>query len=90
MSQDFHGNFQIYSGLMPQLFKIIASNLNCSWNLIPSVDGMYGTKNADGSWNGLIGMLERGEVDLALADLSVTSDRSKVNRASRYSNILCL
>ena len=64
---------------MPQLFKIIATKLNCSWNIIPTVDGLFGTKNDDGSWNGVVGMLERGELDLTLADLAVTSDRSKVN-----------
>lgn len=62
---------------MAQLFKIIASQLNCSWNIKPAKDGLFGAKN-DGSWSGVVGMLQRGELDMSLADLSVTRDRGQV------------
>ena len=63
---------------MPQLFKVIAKHTNISWDVIPAVDGLFGAKNDDGSWSGVVGMLERGELDLSLADLAVTRDRSQV------------
>ena len=43
------------------------------------MDGLFGAKNTDGSWSGVVGELQRKELDFSLADLSVTSERSKVN-----------
>ena len=40
-------------------------------------DGVY-NKGKQSTNNGLIGMLERDEIDVALASLSLTFDRSKV------------
>lgn len=65
---------------MPKLFKIIASELNCSWSLDPSKDGLFGATKEDGTWNGIIGELIRGELDISLADLSVTSERARVRK----------
>ena len=63
---------------MPKLFKIIASELNCTWSMDPSKDGFFGSTLEDGTWNGIIGELIGGELDLTLADLSVTSERAQV------------
>ena len=63
---------------MPHLFKIIASKINCSWRIIPSIDGLIGSTKDDGSSSGVFGMLQRGEIDLSLVDFSVTTDRAKV------------
>ena len=63
---------------MPKLFKIIASELNCTWSIEQSKDGLFGSTAEDGTWNGIIGELIRGELDLSLADLSVTSERAQV------------
>ena len=38
-------------------------------------DGKWGSKNEDGSWNGMVGMLHRGEVDMALGPFGVTEAR---------------
>jgi len=65
---------------MPKLFKIIASELNCTWSLDPSKDGLFGATKEDGTWNGIIGELIRGELDISLADLSVTSERARVSK----------
>ena len=63
---------------MPELFKVIATKINCTWRVIHSKDGLFGSKLDDGTWTGLIGMLAKHELDLTLADLAVTSDRAKV------------
>ena len=63
---------------MPELFKVIATKINCTWRVIHSKDGLFGSKLDDGTWNGVIGMLANHELDLTLADLAVTSDRAKV------------
>ena len=44
-----------------------------------SVDGKWGGLNADGAtWNGLVGMLTRGEADMVAAPLSLTMARQEV------------
>ena len=70
--------FKTYTGLLAQLFNIIASEINCTYLIKPSKDGLFGAKNTDGSWSGVVGELQRKELDFSLADLSVTSERSKV------------
>ena len=50
------------------------------------MDGLFGAKNTDGSWSGVVGELQRKELDFSLADLSVTSERSKVNHRKLKKN----
>ncbi len=38
-------------------------------------DGKWGAKTANGSWNGMVGMLHRREVDMALGPFSITKAR---------------
>ena len=73
---------------MPQLFGIIALELNCSWSLRASKDGLFGNIEDDGSWSGIVGELERGELDFTIADLAVTSERARVRlRHELYAKI---
>ena len=68
----------MYTGIMARLLNIIASKINVTCVIKPSKDGLYGAKRKDGSWSGVIGELQRKEVDFSLADLYVTSERSVV------------
>ncbi|ELT92333.1 hypothetical protein CAPTEDRAFT_191211 [Capitella teleta] len=38
--------------------------------------GKWGSQNEDGSWNGMVGMVNTGEVDLAMAGITITASRS--------------
>ena len=42
------------------------------------MDSEWGTLKANGSWSGVVGMLQRREVDVSVTDLSVTEARSAV------------
>ena len=68
------GNEQ-YEGFVKDLLDEIASAGQFRYTLHLSVDGRYGTPVGDGKWNGMMGMVQDGTVDLAAADLSVTHDR---------------
>ena len=46
--------------------------------LLVKVEGGVRNKGKVSEFNGLIGMLERSEIDIALADLSLTFTRSEV------------
>ena len=76
-----------FGGSIGTVFETIREMLNFTYAAVPSVDGFYGkivenegpNTGAGGSlFNGLVGMLERKEVDIALADLSLSLDRSRV------------
>ena len=67
------GNEQ-YEGFVKDLLDEIASVGLFSYTLHLSRDGRYGAL-VDGKWDGMMGMVQDGTVDLAAADLTVTHDR---------------
>lgn len=46
--------------------------------MVTSADGGWGSQEVDGSWNGMVGMIERGEVTVAVSSFFATKDRSEV------------
>lgn len=71
---------------MGEAFTLVQRNLNFTYTAVKSVDGLYGRrvksprKGSKFTYNGLIGMLERDEIDLAVGDLSFTSERAQVSK----------
>ncbi|KPM03138.1 glutamate receptor, ionotropic kainate-like protein 1, partial [Sarcoptes scabiei] len=57
--------------LISELSKIL--HFNYEFRLVK--DGAYGRPDKEGNWNGMMGELIRGEADLAVADLTITSKR---------------
>ncbi len=50
--------------------------LDSSSKYVRSIDGGWGSKQEDGTINGMIGMLNRSEVDCAVSDFGLTRDRA--------------
>ncbi|KAL3861015.1 hypothetical protein ACJMK2_007108 [Sinanodonta woodiana] len=67
-----------YDGLCIDLLKELADMLNFTYELVGPLDGKFGTKRSDGRWTGLVGQLERQEVDMVAAPLSTQSERKEV------------
>ncbi len=53
-----HGS-SLYEGYMVDLLDLIAESLELRYRLVPVWDGKYGFRQADGSWNGMVGELMR-------------------------------
>ena len=71
--------FQTFDGLLFNIFSVVQSKLNFSYTMVPSIDVNYGNLNeSTGNWNGIIGMLQRKEVDLTIMDITILQERSKV------------
>lgn len=70
---DGEGN-AAYEGFIKDLLEEISTVQGFSYELILSVDNKYGVDNG-GNWSGLVGMLQRGEIDMIAADLTVTWSR---------------
>lgn len=49
-----------------------------SYTMIPSVDGSWGVAQEDGTFNGMIGMILRGEAELGVSDFFITAGRGRV------------
>jgi ABC-type amino acid transport substrate-binding protein len=69
------------AGFFGELLLALASPhmLNFSYALMKSVDGLYGSVTEDGrSFDGLLGMAQRNEIDLVASELSISDMRARV------------
>ena len=64
------------TGLNYDLANILAQRCNFSLQL-EEVD-LYGSMQDDGSWTGLIEKLMMGDLDMGIADVSITKERASV------------
>lgn len=47
-------------------------------NSYRSIDGMTGLINSNNTWNGLVGMATRGEIDVIVSEITIEKKRSHV------------
>ncbi|KOX67415.1 Glutamate receptor 1 [Melipona quadrifasciata] len=69
-----------YEGYCKDLADLIAKKLGITYELRIVKDGKYGMENPDvpGGWNGMVGELIRKEADIAIAPMTITSERERV------------
>uniref|UniRef100_A0A8W8MHM2 Uncharacterized protein n=1 Tax=Magallana gigas TaxID=29159 RepID=A0A8W8MHM2_MAGGI len=67
-----------YFGYCMDLLRELAKALNFTYTVIEVPDGEFGALLQNGSWSGMVGQLERREVDLMVATTSVRPDREMV------------
>ncbi|XP_047482485.1 glutamate receptor-like [Penaeus chinensis] len=60
------------------ILRVVAEKLNLCYELVPSVDGLWGAKLPNGSWFGMLGMLERKEVDMSVGPFAPSTERATV------------
>ena len=68
------------SGYFIDVIQMLEDTLHFEANLVPSVDGFWGSEDAGGEWNGMVGMVSRGEADMVGSAMSSTSARAEVSR----------
>uniref|UniRef100_A0A1I8IS65 Glutamate receptor n=1 Tax=Macrostomum lignano TaxID=282301 RepID=A0A1I8IS65_9PLAT len=71
---------QNFHGFCIDLAEMVFSKLGVDWDLHLVKDGKYGAVNSSSGekvWNGMMGEVIRGEADVAIASLTITSERSK-------------
>ncbi|XP_055932251.1 glutamate receptor U1-like [Argiope bruennichi] len=69
-----HGRV-IMSGSLAEAFDTLARRVNFTYTLYRSEGDIWGTHSPDGSWTGMLGMLSRNEVDIALGPFTLTYGR---------------
>ncbi|XP_024083533.1 glutamate receptor 1 [Cimex lectularius] len=69
-----------FEGYCKDLADLIAKRLEINYELKIVKDGQYGTENPDvkGGWDGMVGELIRKEADMAIASMTITSERERV------------
>ena len=77
-SYDHHGNLIGGKGFLFDILHLLEGDLNFTSSLSLAVDGKFGGKNSNGTWDGMVGMLLRDETDVVVASLTQTSRRYEV------------
>ncbi len=72
-----NGTLEVW-GMTIDIWRHFERTLNFTSTFVPSIDGAWGIKLADGTFNGMIGMLERREVDGAVSSLGLLKTRAEV------------
>eukprot|EP00094_Tigriopus_californicus_P004677 TCALIF_04499-PA protein Name:"Similar to GluRIA Glutamate receptor 1 (Drosophila melanogaster)" AED:0.23 eAED:0.23 QI:77/0.88/0.9/1/1/0.9/10/441/909 len=69
-----------FEGYCKDLADLISKAANVHFEIHPVKDGKYGSPDptAPGGWNGMIGELVRKEADIAIAPLTINSQRERV------------
>ena len=63
-------------GYYGDIWHNFESDMNFTTLIWNSEDGKWGSQNPDGSWNGMLGMIQKGKTEVALADMSIRPDRA--------------
>ncbi|XP_042205611.1 glutamate receptor ionotropic, delta-1-like [Homarus americanus] len=72
------GNFPDYTGASIDIFKVIQKKLGFCYEFMRPPDGLWGAPLRNGSWFGMMGMMQRKEADMAIGPFGVTLSRSSV------------
>ncbi|XP_046997299.1 glutamate receptor 1-like [Schistocerca americana] len=69
-----------FEGYCKDLADLIANKIGINYELRIVKDGQYGAENPDveGGWDGMVGELVRREADIAIASMTITSERERV------------
>ncbi|XP_076373999.1 glutamate receptor ionotropic, kainate 2-like isoform X2 [Tachypleus tridentatus] len=76
-SAELLGGNDRYEGYCVDIIHELSKQLGFSYRFKLVNDNAYGIKNEEGEWNGMIGELIRGEADIAIVDLTISSSREE-------------
>ena len=75
---DEDGNIIGGKGFMMDMLQMLEKDVNMTAAMSLTVDGKFGGKTKNGSFNGMVGMLMRNETDVVVATLTYTPVRQQV------------
>ncbi len=68
-------------GFNMKLWHSIVEGLNVTSEYVKATS--FGKLGANGSWSGMVGMTQRGDIDITLSSMSTTFARYKLHNASK-------
>ncbi|XP_052065508.1 glutamate receptor ionotropic, kainate glr-3-like [Mytilus californianus] len=75
---EFNNKTKQYTGISIELVKQLADGLNFTYEIKEPPDGHWGIQLDNGSWTGMVGQLQRREIDFVAAPLTVQAQREMV------------
>ncbi|GIY81872.1 glutamate receptor ionotropic, kainate 4 [Caerostris extrusa] len=75
---DFEGKYVLADGSNAEFLQILSEALKFEYELFVPEDKEWGFKELNGTWNGLVGMVHRQEVDMAMCGIMLTEERQFV------------
>nr|QMS80359.1 ionotropic receptor [Histia rhodope] len=68
----------VYEGYCIDLIQKLSEVMEFDYEIVTPKSGSFGRKLPNGTWDGLIGDLARGETEIAVAALTMTAEREEV------------
>ncbi|KAK6165916.1 hypothetical protein SNE40_022727 [Patella caerulea] len=68
----------VYSGWMFDLLEDMAADLNFTYEITEPKIGDWGVETDNNTWDGLIGQVQRREIDILYAEYVITAERSQL------------
>uniref|UniRef100_A0A673LV23 Glutamate receptor n=1 Tax=Sinocyclocheilus rhinocerous TaxID=307959 RepID=A0A673LV23_9TELE len=78
VAENILGQPKRYKGFSIDVLDALAKILGFKYEMYQVADGKYGSPQANGSWNGLIGELMGKRADVAISAITITPDRENV------------
>ncbi|GIX76290.1 glutamate receptor ionotropic, kainate 4 [Caerostris darwini] len=78
LEMDFEGKYVLTDGSNAEFLQILSEALKFKYELLVPEDKEWGFKELNGTWNGLVGMVHRQEVDMAMCGIMLTEERQLV------------
>ncbi|KAA0200482.1 Ionotropic receptor 193, partial [Hyalella azteca] len=72
------GEWHVSGGWIPDLVNTLEQTMNFTCSMSLSADRKFGSRNADGSWSGMVGMVGNDQADIIVATLDNTLARGSV------------
>ncbi|XP_015910508.2 glutamate receptor 3-like [Parasteatoda tepidariorum] len=73
-----NGEIKVIGGYESSLLDILIQGLKMPYKLYVPKEKTWGAKTPDGNWTGLMGMIHRKEVDIALSSMFITESRQEI------------
>ena len=70
----------VLGGYLPGVLDMLATGLNFTPQIVSPADGKFGVELPNGSWSGMVGMLQKQRAELMLASLAMLEHRRRVVR----------
>ncbi|GFR27786.1 uncharacterized protein TNCT_218731 [Trichonephila clavata] len=69
------GDKIVADGLEGKLLNCLAEKLNFEYEVILSPDNQWGSRSENGTWNGIVGLVQSGKADFAMPAVGITEER---------------
>ncbi|XP_042233709.1 uncharacterized protein LOC121873896 [Homarus americanus] len=66
------------NGRKSNILEYLSQGLNFTYKYVHPADGTFGSKQDDGSWSGMVGMVSREEADFSTGPFSLSASRAEV------------